>query len=178
MPGIGPKTADRLEKMGLATLAALAATPDELLAQAFGARQGPWLRRRAQFHSADVVDPVRVAVSESRETTFDTDVGDRARQQQILLDLATRLCADLARQERRGRTIAIKVRLDDFTTITRARTIPQATNEPAVVGAVALELLRDYGPARPVRLLGVRVASFGIATAKSADDQLVLPVEM
>ena len=57
-------------------------------------------------------------------------------------------------------TIAIKVRLDDFTTVTRARTLPAATNDAAVVQDVAAALLRGYGPPRPVRLLGVRVAAF------------------
>jgi DNA polymerase IV len=60
----------------------------------------------------------------------------------------------------RGRTIAIKVRLADFTTVTRARTLPAATNDPDVVCDVALALLREYAPPRPVRLLGVRVAAF------------------
>jgi len=65
-----------------------------------------------------------------------------------------------ASTRRRGRTIAIKVRLDDFTTVTRARTIPAATNDPAVVSEVACALLGEYAPPRPVRLLGVRVAAF------------------
>jgi DNA polymerase IV len=176
VPGIGPKTAARLEAMGIATLGALAGTAPELLAEAFGGRQGPWLRSRALFESADEVQPIRVAVSESRETTFDVDIADAAEQEAVLLRLATRLCEDLAKQERRGRTIAIKVRLSDFTTVTRARTIAQATNAMEVVGAVALELLREYAPPRPVRLLGVRVASFEAETERAADSQLALPV--
>jgi DNA polymerase IV len=176
VPGIGPKTAARLEAMGIATLGALAATAPEVLAESFGGRQGPWLHSRALFESADEVQPVRVAVSESRETTFDVDIADAAEQEAVLLTLATRLCGDLAKQERRGRTIAIKVRLSDFTTVTRARTIAQATNALDVVGAVALELLRDYAPPRPVRLLGVRVASFEADAGHAAESQLALPV--
>jgi DNA polymerase-4 len=176
VPGIGPKTAARLEAMGIATLGALAAASDELLAEAFGARQGPWLRARARFESSDEVDPVRIAVSESRETTFDVDIADAAEQETVLMRLATRLCGDLARHDRRGRTIAIKVRLSDFTTVTRARTIPQATNELDVIGALALELLREYAPPKPVRLLGVRVASFETGDAPAADSQMALPV--
>ena len=57
-----------------------------------------------------------------------------------------------------GRTIGIKVRLDDFTTVTRARTLPEPTADAATVTEVALRLLADYAPPRPVRLLGVRVA--------------------
>jgi DNA polymerase IV len=176
VPGIGPKTAARLQAMGIATLGALAATADETLAEAFGARLGPWLRGRARFESDDAVQPVRVAVSESRETTFDVDIGDRAELEAVLLGLAARLCGDLERQQRRGRTIAIKVRLSDFTTVTRARTIAQATNAPDVVGAIAVELLREYAPPRPVRLLGVRVAGFEHAAGHADDSQMALPV--
>jgi DNA polymerase-4 len=99
-------------------------------------------------------------VSESTERTFDHDVDDRAELEARLGALVESLCERLQRQDRRGRTVAIKVRLDDWTTVTRARTLPTATNDAAVVGAVALELFRAYAPARPVRLLGVRVASF------------------
>ena len=68
------------------------------------------------------------------------------------------LCESLAAHRRRGRTIAIKVRLDDFTTVTRAHTLAEATHDVELVCAVALRLLEQYSPPRPVRLLGVRVA--------------------
>lgn len=178
VPGIGPKTAARLERLGIATLAQLAAADEEALAAAFGPRQGPWLRARAAFHGSDVVEPVREAVSESKERTFDTDIADPARLEEILARLSDDLCAGLRRHGRYGRTIAIKVRLDDWTTITRARTIPEAVNDPARVRGVALELLREYAPPRPVRLLGVRVASFAAPEDEDARDegQLALPV--
>jgi DNA polymerase-4 len=176
VPGIGPKTAARLERMGITTLGALARAPLDALEAEFGANHGPHLRRRGRFEGSAEVSPVRVAVSESRETTFDVDIADLAQLQEILAGLAAQLCERLAAQERRGRTIAIKVRLDDFTTITRARTIPAATNDAAVVSAVALELLREYAPPRPVRLLGVRVASFDHGDEPAASDQLALPL--
>jgi DNA polymerase-4 len=173
VPGIGPKTAARLEALGITTLAALAAVDGAVLAEHFGPRQGPWLRRRARFESGDAIETVRAAVSESRETTFDHDIADAARLEEVLRRLAHQLCEGLARHERRGRTIAIKVRLDDWTTVTRARTIAEATNDAAVVTDVALALLREYAPPRPVRLVGVRVASFADAAAHG---QLALPV--
>ena len=98
--------------------------------------------------------------SESRETTFDYDVAEQERLEEVLRGLAGQLCEGLRKHERRGRTIAIKVRLDDWTTVTRARTIGRATNDEAEVGGLAVALLREYAPPRPVRLLGVRVASF------------------
>ncbi len=177
IPGIGPRTAERLTALGIGTLAGLASADEQLLAQEFGARQGPWLRRRARFEASAEVEPVREAVSESRETTFDHDIADAARLETILGELTEQLCEGLRRNERRGRTIAIKVRLDDWTTVTRARTIGHATNERGEVGDVALALLREYAPARPVRLLGVRVASFDDAGDSSVRvDQLALPV--
>ncbi len=176
VPGIGPKTAARLQGMGITTLGVLARAPLEALEAHFGANRGPDLRRRGRFEASAAITPVRVAVSESRETTFDADIRDLARLEEILGRLAGELCARLAAQERRGRTIAIKVRLDDFTTVTRARTIPAPTDDAAVVGAVALELLREYAPPRPVRLLGVRVASLDHGDEPVGGDQLALPL--
>ena len=178
VPGIGGKTAEKLEAMGVTTLGALAATPDDVLVARFGARHGPWLRSRARFEDAGEVTSDREAVSESRETTFDVDIAEADRQEAVLRRLAVELCAGLARNERRGRTIAIKVRLADFTTVTRARTIGEPTADPEVVGEVAVALLREYAPPAPVRLLGVRVASFARPADSERDDagQLALPV--
>lgn len=177
IPGIGPRTAERLAAMGIATLGRLASTPDDVLIARFGGRHGPDLARRARFEHDGEVTGVRVAVSESRETTFDRDIADPAMLESILDDLTHRLCAGLQRQGRRGRTVAIKVRLDDFTTVTRARTLAAAVNEPSRVGGVARDLLREYAPARPVRLLGVRMAGFDDEPGvDAAGGQLALPV--
>jgi DNA polymerase-4 len=177
VPGIGPKTVARLQRMGIGTLAALAAAPLEALVGEFGANHGPDLQRRAHFEGSTAITPVRIAVSESRETTFDADIADPVRLEAILTDLAMQLCERLAAQERRGRTIAIKVRLDNFETVTRARTIAAPTNVAATVAGVAVALLREYAPPRPVRLLGVRVASFERAPADGpTDEQLALPL--
>ena len=176
LPGVGPKTAERLEGIGITTIGALAAASPDALAGRFGARLGPYLAGRARFEDDGVVTPVRVAVSESRETTFDRDIAALVELEAVLEELTGRLCEALRRQDRRGRTIGIKIRLDDFSTHTRARTLPAAVNEPARVGDVARELLREFAPPRPVRLLGVRVAGFEPAAAEDAAPQLALPV--
>jgi len=176
VPGIGPKTVARLQRMGIVTLAALAAAPADVLVAEFGANHGPDLQRRARFEGSAELTLERVAVSESRETTFDTDIADPARLAEILADLAGQLCERLTEQQRRGRNIAIKVRLSDFTTVTRARTIGAFTNDAATVAGVAVELLRAYAPARPVRLLGVRVAAFESSEVAPPADQLALPL--
>ncbi len=165
VPGIGPKTAARLAELGLTTLASVGAAPERLLTERFGPNLGRELARRARFEHDGVIGAPRKVVSESRERTFDSDLSDPAQMREHLSLMAEELCAGLAAHDRRGRTIAIKVRLDDFTTVTRARTIARPTCDAQQVGAVALELLRQYAPPRPVRLLGVRVAGL------TADDR-------
>jgi DNA polymerase IV len=180
VPGIGPKTVERLARMGITTLGQLAAASDETLSQHFGGNHGPDLRRRAQFHGSETIETHRLAVSESRETTFDTDVADAAELEARMAKLSEELCLRLDKQERRGRTVRIKVRLDDWTTVTRARTLPAPTNDCTVVTGVALDLLREYAPARPVRLLGVGIASLdhggGSTDPGAVTRQLALPL--
>lgn len=163
VPGIGPKTQERLSQLGLRTLGELAQADAELLRARFGANHGRDLLRRARFeHDGAVGAPHKVA-SESRERTFDTDVADPARMREALERMARELCASLLAHARSGRTVGIKVRLDDWTTVTRARTLKQPTADPEVVWRVARELLDAYAPPRPVRLLGVRVAGLTVA---------------
>ncbi len=173
VPGIGPKTAERLRGLGIDTLAKLAAAPTQTLATTFGPRYGPELKRRARFEDHGRVSQQRKVVSESRETTFDYDISDRRRLETILQTLTERLCEALVKQGRRGRTIGIKVRLDDFSTHTRARTLPGPVNTADRVGAIALELLERFDPKRPVRLIGVRVAGLESGGA-AGEEQLTL----
>jgi DNA polymerase-4 len=165
VPGIGPKTAARLAELGMTTLAALGAAPEHVLVERFGANLGRELSRRGRFEHDGEIGAARKVVSESRERTFDTDLSDPTQMREQLSLMAEELCAGLAAHARRGRTIAIKVRLDDWTTVTRARTIAEPTCDAQLVSGIALELLRDYAPARPVRLLGVRVAGLASAAA-------------
>jgi DNA polymerase IV len=158
IPGIGPKTAARLEAMGLRTLRELAGAPEQLLVERFGPNHGRDLRRRARFEHDGRVGEERKVVSESRERTFDHDIQDPARLREALARMAAELCESLASRGSHGRTVGIKVRLDDFSTVTRARTLQEPTCDPAEVTRVALDLLERYSPPRPVRLLGVRVA--------------------
>jgi DNA polymerase-4 len=175
IPGIGPKTAERLHSYGLDTLGKLAAAPETELTARFGARFGAALRRRARFEDDTPVSQERKVISESRETTFDYDITGLSRLEPILAGLVDDLCATLTRQQRSGRTIGIKVRLDDFSTHTRARTLAHPVAAADRVAPVALDLLRRFAPPRPVRLLGVRVAGLECSTPDSAE-QLTLAV--
>jgi DNA polymerase IV len=175
VPGIGPKTAERLERQGIATLGQLAATPDDRLTEWFGPRLGPWLGRLARFDDDRGIETVRVAKSESRETTFDHDLRGLPELEPRLRALTEELCATLAREDRRGRTIGIKVRLADFSTLTRARSLAIPVNELEAVWQAAQDLLRRLDPAQPVRLIGVRVAGLDEEPkAVAPDDQLTL----
>ena len=178
VPGIGPKTAERLKAMGITTLQALRSADPDALRVRFGPRHGEDLVRRAGFQGSTTLSERRATVSRSNERTFDTDIADREEMERVLQRLADGLCETLRRKRARGRTIAIKVRLDDFTTVTRARTIDHPVDDGETVGAIARELLRAYGPPRPVRLLGVRMAGFEseLAPEASADGQLGLAI--
>jgi DNA polymerase-4 len=161
IPGIGPKTADRLASVGLRTIGHLQKADEAQLAARFGSNTAAWLKARARFEDESPVETERgAAKSVSTERTFDVDVADHGELETFLREMARELCEGLAKRGRRGRTIAIKVRLDDWTTVTRARTVEAPTHDVAVVTEVAVELLHAYAPPRPVRLLGVRVAGF------------------
>jgi DNA polymerase-4 len=190
VPGIGPKTAARLAELGLHTLAAVGRAPEQLLIDRFGPNLGRELGRRARFEHDGQIGEERKVVSESRERTFDSDISDPHELRAALARMADELCASLVAHRRSGRTIAIKVRLDDWTTVTRAHTLQHPTCDAELVGAHALRLLQEYAPARPVRLLGVRVAglssceedrhdpadSGGQARTPGSRDQMALPV--
>jgi DNA polymerase IV len=185
LQGVGPKTAERLAGAGFRTVGDLQRADEAALAGLLGERGARWLWRAAHFHDDSEVATRRgPAKSRSNETTFNEDIADHAELERVLVKMARELCEGLAGRDRAGRTVRIKVRLDDWTTVTRARTLPERTNDADVVCAVAVDLLRAYAPPRPVRLLGVGMAAFedpeprpAPARAEVGDGQLALPVE-
>ena len=121
-PASGPRRSERLESHGVTTLASLGSQPDELLTDWFGARLGPHLGRLARFEDARVLELRRVCASPSRARRPSTATSAASAQLEPVLERLTgQLCADLCEQGAAGRTIGIKVRLDDFSTVTRAR---------------------------------------------------------
>jgi DNA polymerase IV len=182
LQGVGPKTSERLAALGIRTVADLQRADPAALAGRFGERMARGLHSRAYFHDDSAVETERLAKSRSSELTFPSDVSDPARLEETLLDLAREVADGLRARARRARTIGVKVRLDDWTTVTRARTLPHFTDEGTTIAATALALLRGYAPPRPVRLLGVRVAGFDDeaagASAGGAHGQLTLPIDL
>ena len=173
VPGIGPKTEERLRQLGIGTLGKLRTADLGELGQRFGGRFAAELQRRARFEDASPVSEERKVISESRETTFDRDISDPQRLEQILHGLVGQLSEALMAQGRCGRTVGIKIRLDDFSTHTRARTVPDPVSSAERIGPIALELLRRFAARRPVRLLGARVAGLE-PVGRQAGDQLKL----
>jgi len=171
IPGIGPKSAAALERMGLSTIGALRDAPAPALEAAFGQRRAAELAVRARFEHEGVVERSRDPKSKSEERTFEHDITDLDELDDRLRGLAHELCGRLEQRGLRGRTIGIKVRLADFTTVTRARTLEQHTSDGSLVADVAAALLREYHPPAPVRLIGVRVAAFEGTAEHGAEDE-------
>jgi DNA polymerase-4 len=158
LPGVGSRTFEKLQQIGINTVAELANADPWLLERSFGPKHGKGLHARANGRGSESLTLERERKSESRETTFPQDVTDR----QVLRDTVDRLarsvCESLATHGRRGRTVTLKIRLRPFKTYTRSRTLPSHTVEPDTVAETALELLERFDPQSPVRLVGVGMA--------------------
>ncbi len=159
LPGIGPRTEERLQRAGIRTVSQLAAAEPASLAAALGPNHAEGLRRRASGHASAAVAVERERKSESRERTFHVDEEDPARMRSEIGEMARAVAEHLAEQGITGRTVTLKIRLAPFRTFTRSRTLPEATADPARVSAAALELFEAFERDAAVRLLGVGVSN-------------------
>lgn len=164
--GIGPKAAARLAGLGIATIGELAAAAPEVLQKSFGHTYAAWLLDAARGIDERPVVTFSEPKSISRETTFDRDLRPR-QDRAILSELFTALCLrvadDLKHKGYRGRTIGIKLRYDDFETVTRDSSLPVPTDDPGVIRRTAGECLRRVRLDKRLRLLGVRVGNLSSA---------------
>jgi DNA polymerase-4 len=168
--GIGPKASAKLEALGVHTIGALAHADVAWLMQEFGRNYGAWLSRAAHGEDDREVVTESEPVSISRETTFERDLSarrDRAELSEIFTDLCESLARDLARKGYAGRTIGIKLRFDNFKTVTRDRTIAAATQDAQTIRRAAGECLKRVSLDRRIRLLGVRIGSLSPLTVSS-----------
>jgi DNA polymerase-4 len=161
IPGVGPRTKERLGAIGISTVAELARAERRTLERALGPQLGRLLRARANGLDDRPVSPEREPKSESRETTFGSDVDDPAVLRETLNRLSEDVCRGLESGGYRGRTVTLKARLRPFRTYTRSRTLETPTRDPAVVAAIAQELLGRVTIDAPVRLLGVGISGLG-----------------
>ncbi|MFB7918738.1 DNA polymerase IV [Streptomyces sp. NPDC056061] len=157
IPGVGPATADHLRRAGMTTVDDLVRAGEAELVRLIGKAHGSSLHRMALGHDDRPVVAERDAKSVSVEDTFDMDLHDRVRVRTEVERLADRCVRRLREAGRSGRTVVLKVRRYDFSTLTRSETLRGPTDDPGVVREAAARLLEAVDTTGGVRLLGVGV---------------------
>jgi DNA polymerase IV len=165
--GVGAKTADVLARMGIRTVADVAATPVASLKKVLGVT-GEHVHRLSWGIDPRTVTPVRVEKSIGAEETFTADTADEAQLHRELLRLSHRTAERLRASGMVARTVALKLRYADFSTVTRSRRVHTPVDSAQLIYAVALQLLDSLG-SRPmtVRLVGVRAEQLEAAAQTS-----------
>jgi DNA polymerase-4 len=160
--GIGPKAGSKLASLGVTRIGDLAALPRAWLIEHFGRSYGAWLHDAANGRDDRAVVTHSEPVSMSRETTFERDLHaqrDRTELSRIFTQLCGQVATDLQRKGYTGRTVGIKLRFDDFRTVTRDLTLDRATADATTIRRAAGECLKRVDLKLRLRLLGVRVGS-------------------
>ncbi len=158
IPGVGPATTERLRRAGIHTVADLEAVGEEELVRLVGVAHGHALHELAHARDDRPVVPERETKSVSVEGTYDTDLTDRKLMAALLTRQARSVSERLKTSGLAGRTITIKVRLHDFTTMSRSTTLASPTDAATTIGRLAVSLLQDLDTTGGVRLLGVGVS--------------------
>ena len=172
--GIGPKATEKLAGFGIRSIGELAAADPGFLLAEFGRSYGAWLHEAAHGRDERPVVTFSEPKSISRETTFERDlhaVRDRATLGDIFTELCVQLACDLSRKGYASKTIGIKLRFDDFKSVTRDLTLPAHTMDARTIRRAAGECLKRVDLTRRLRLLGVR------AGALATLSELVAPLE-
>lgn len=173
--GVGDRTAESLHRLGIRTVADLAATPVDTLRRAIGAAASEHLTALANGLDPRQVDPNEVEKSISSDRTLDDDLVLEADVRRELLRLAEDVGARVRKRGFVARTIGIKIRFADFRTVTRVRTLPGWTDSTADIYDVAVELYRTLDLDQPrIRLVGVKAEN--LREAGDAPEQLTLDV--
>ncbi|MFE4173814.1 DNA polymerase IV [Streptomyces sp. NPDC056909] len=157
LPGVGPATGEHLRRAGMTTVAELAEAGEDELVRLLGKAHGASLYRMALGHDDRPVVSERETKSVSVEDTFDVDLHDRVRVRVEVERLADRCVQRLRAAGHSGRTVVLKVRRYDFSTLTRSETLRGPTDDPGVVREAAGRLLESVDTTGGVRLLGVGV---------------------
>ncbi len=172
--GIGPKSSTKLEALGIRTIGELAAADPQWLKQQFGEHYGGWLHEAAHGRDERRVLTFMEPKSISRETTFERDLSaqrDREALSRIFTELCEGVGADLERKGYVARTIGLKLRFDNFKTVTRDKTLDAPTQDAQAIRQAAGECLKRVPLDRRIRLLGVRATGL----AGEADVQAAAP---
>jgi DNA polymerase-4 len=160
LPGVGPRSEERLRRAGVETIGALAALSDEELRRLLPGKLGPLLRDRSRGIDERGLDLDAEAVSISTEETFERDVGDREQLYAELRRMSERVAERLVAAGQTGRTVTTKVRYPDFAIRSRSSSLHVGTDDPARIGELACALLDRALRDRPgaLRLVGVGVS--------------------
>ncbi len=154
--GVGPRTAKRLETLGVTTVSQLASRPRAEVLREFGA-SGAWIHDLAHGIDPRRVNPRREEKSHGLERTFERDIDDREELRLILYEFCEEVSFDLRHRGLRGRTITLKARYWNFKTLTRSKTVEIPVNLGKRIYVIARELLEKLPPG-PLRLLGVQLS--------------------
>ncbi len=171
--GVGPKANDKLQSLGIKTIGELARAEPLRLAECFGRNYAVWLLEVAQGHDLRPVQTHSEPKSISRETTFERDLSvtrDKAELTRIFTALCVGLSEDLRRKGYAGQTVGLKLRYDNFKTVTRDQRITAPTADALAIRRAAGECLKRVPLDRRIRLLGVRVGSLVPLVANTAAD--------
>lgn len=159
--GVGPKTSKRLSELGIHTIGDIAKWPESEMFRLFG-ENGRELSRHARGLDERPIETVRETKSISQENTFVRDVRDDQTLQKYLREMSAEVAKQLRRNNLVGKTIKLKIRWPDFTTLTRQTTLVNPTDQEAEIAEAALRLMKSVRKAnQAVRLLGVGVSGLG-----------------
>ncbi|MCW2700198.1 MAG: dinB2 [Blastococcus sp.] len=160
--GVGPATAERLHQVGVTTVADLAAKSLTDLVALTGRAHGASLYALARAEDDRPIVPDRGVKSVSHEETFERDLTDLDVLGREIDSMAARVGQRLRTSAVSGRTVTLKLRRYDFTTLTRSQTLPQPTDDPRLIATTARRLLADAGTSGGLRLLGVGVSGLSV----------------
>ncbi len=164
--GVGPVTAKKLRARGIDKLVDVRTADAQLLRETVGS-MADWLRQLANGIDDRPVNPHREVKSSGSENTYPEDLTDVETVREEIAEMASHAIAWLSRRQLLTRTVTIKVRYSDFTTITRSHTAPPTSN-PTELTARAVKLLdKTEAGTRPIRLLGVSVHNFTTAAGNA-----------
>jgi DNA polymerase IV len=174
--GVGPVTAKKLRARGIERLVDVRAADAQLLRDTVG-NLADWLRQLADGIDERPVEPSREVKSSGSETTYPEDLTDLDTIRTEVAEMAAHAIAWLTRREMFARTVTIKVRYDDFTTITRSHTAPPTREEAGLTSRAVGLLDKTEAGRRPIRLLGVSVHNFSGAHEPAPADPDRLPFD-
>jgi DNA polymerase-4 len=159
IPGVGPATAERLRRVGVHTVEELERLTQDELVRLLGRAHGGGLYSLARAEDDRMVEPEREAKSVSVEDTYDTDHVDKRLLDALLERQAVKVAERLRKARLSGRTVSIKVRLHDFSTVSRSATLPEPSDDGRQIARIARRLLGELDTSSGVRLLGVGVSA-------------------